>query len=54
MSMWAFQVAWLLCDLVGKSVGKRPFERTRGRWEENIRVTLKGIGRGDIDCIYWI
>jgi len=31
MTMWAFQGAWLLCDLVGKSVGKRPLERTRGR-----------------------
>jgi hypothetical protein len=53
MSMWAFQGAWLLCDLVGKSSGKRPFEITRGRWEDNIRVSLKGIGRGDIGCIYW-
>lgn len=52
MSMWAFQGAWLLCDLVGKSVGKRPLERAMDRWEDNNRVSLKGIGRGDVDCIY--
>jgi hypothetical protein len=51
MSMWAFEGAWLLCDLVGKSVGKRPLERARDRWEDNNRVSLKGIGRGDINWI---
>jgi hypothetical protein len=50
--MWAFQGAWFLCDLVGKSVGERPLERTWGRWEDNIRVSIKDMGRGGMECIY--
>jgi hypothetical protein len=30
--------------LVGKSEGKRPFERRRRRWEDNIRMDLTEIG----------
>jgi hypothetical protein len=29
--------------LVGKSVGKRPFERPRHRWEDAIAIDLKEI-----------
>jgi hypothetical protein len=37
--------------LVGKLEGKRPLERPRRRWEDNIRINLRGIGRGGM---YWI
>jgi hypothetical protein len=30
--------------LVGKSGGKRPFGRPRGRWEDNIKTYLQGVG----------
>ena len=30
--------------LTGKPLGKRPFWRTRSRWEDNIRMDLKEIG----------
>jgi hypothetical protein len=35
--------------LVGKSEGKRPLERPRRRWEDNIKMDLQevGDGRGD-------
>jgi hypothetical protein len=29
--------------LVGKPVGKRPQRRTRRRWEDNIKIELRGI-----------
>jgi hypothetical protein len=29
---------------VGKSEEKRPFRRTRSRWEDNIRIDLREIG----------
>jgi hypothetical protein len=29
------------CVLVGKSEGKRPFERPRHRWEDNINMVLQ-------------
>jgi hypothetical protein len=32
--------------LVGKPEGKRPFGRHRRRWEDNIRMDLRGIGGG--------
>jgi hypothetical protein len=31
--------------LVGKPEGKRPLRRTRLRWEDNMRMDLKEIGR---------
>ena len=30
--------------LTGKPVGKRPLERPRRRWEDNIRMNLEEIG----------
>jgi hypothetical protein len=38
--------------LVGKPEGKRPFRRSRDRWEDNIRVALKEIGWEVVDCIH--
>jgi hypothetical protein len=32
--------------LVGKIEAKRPFGRTKHRWEGNIKMYLKGIGWG--------
>jgi hypothetical protein len=31
---------------VGKPEGKRPRERSRRRWENNIKMDLKDVGRG--------
>jgi hypothetical protein len=37
--------------LVGRPEGKRPLERPRRRWEDNIKMDLREIG---IDGAYWI
>jgi hypothetical protein len=37
--------------LVGKPEGKRPLGRPRRRWEDNIKLDLRGIG---IDGVNWI
>jgi hypothetical protein len=37
--------------LVGRSEGKRPLERPRRRWEDNIKLDLREIG---IDGANWI
>jgi hypothetical protein len=37
--------------LVGKPKGKRPLERRRRRWEDNIKMDLRDIG---IDGANWI
>jgi hypothetical protein len=37
--------------LVRKPEGKRPLERLRHRWEDNIRMDLREIGWG---CMDWI
>ena len=37
--------------LVGKHEGKRPLERPRRRWEDNIRMDLQEVGLGYEDCI---
>jgi hypothetical protein len=37
--------------LVGKTEGKRPLGRPRRRWEDNIKMDLREIGRGGIDWI---
>jgi hypothetical protein len=37
--------------LVGKSEGKRPLERPRRRWMDNIRMYLEEVGWGDVDSI---
>ena len=36
---------------VGKSVGKRPLERPRRRWEDNIKMDLQEVGCGVMDWI---
>ena len=37
--------------LVGKPVGKRPLERPRRRWMDNIRLDLQEVGCGYMDSI---
>jgi hypothetical protein len=37
--------------LVGKPEGRRPLERPRRRWEDNIRMDLRGLGCG---CVDWM
>jgi hypothetical protein len=37
--------------LVGKREGKRPLERPRRRWEDNIKMDLREIGWGGMDWI---
>jgi hypothetical protein len=37
--------------LVGKPEGKRPLERPRRRWEDEIRMDLREIGLGGVDWI---
>ena len=37
--------------LVGKPEGKRPLGRPRRRWEDNIKMDLKEVGRGCGDCM---
>jgi hypothetical protein len=39
---------WLL---VGKPDGKRPVERSKRRWVDNIGMDLVQVGRGDVDWI---
>jgi hypothetical protein len=37
--------------LVGKPEGKRPLERPRFRWEDNIKTDLQEVGCGGMDWI---
>jgi hypothetical protein len=37
--------------LVGRSDGKRPLVRPRGRWEDNIKMDLQKVGCGGMDWI---
>jgi hypothetical protein len=37
--------------LVGKPEGKRPLGRARRRWEDGIRMDLREIVLGGVDCI---
>jgi hypothetical protein len=37
--------------IVGKPGGKRPLERPRRRWVDNIRMDLGEVGCGDVDWI---
>jgi hypothetical protein len=37
--------------LVGKPEGKRPLGRPRRRWGDGIRMDLREICLGDVDCI---
>jgi hypothetical protein len=34
--------------------GKRPLGRSRGRWEDNIRIDLRETGWGGMDWIYLV
>jgi hypothetical protein len=36
---------------VGKLEGKKPLERPRRRWVDNIRMDLREVGCGDVDWI---
>jgi len=37
--------------LVGKPEGRRPLERPRRRWEDNIKMDLQEVGCGGMDWI---
>ena len=37
--------------LVEKPKGKRPLVRPRRRWEDDIKMDLQEVGRGDMDLI---
>ena len=37
--------------LVGKPEGKRPIERPRHRWEDNIKIDIQEVGCGGMDWI---
>jgi superfamily II DNA/RNA helicase len=37
--------------LVGKPEGKRPLGKLRRRWEDNMKMDLREIGRGGMDWI---
>jgi hypothetical protein len=37
--------------LVGKSEGKRPLERPRRRWEDNVKMDVQGVGCRGMDWI---
>jgi hypothetical protein len=38
-------------SLVGKPEGRRPLERPRRRWEDNIKMDLREVGWGGMDWI---
>jgi hypothetical protein len=38
--------------LVGRPEGRRPLERPRRRWEDNIKMDLRETGFGDVDWIH--
>jgi hypothetical protein len=37
--------------LEGKLDGKRPLERSRHKWEDNIKMDLQDVGCGNMDWI---
>jgi hypothetical protein len=37
--------------LMGKPAWKRPLERPRRRWEDNIKIDTRGVGWGIMDWI---
>jgi hypothetical protein len=37
--------------LIGRPEGKRPLERPRRRWEDNIKLDLREIGIDGANCI---
>ena len=40
--------------LVGKPEGKRPLGRPKRRWEDNIKMELKEVGRGCGEWMGWL
>ena len=38
-------------DTMGKPEGRRPLERPRRRWVDNIRMDVEEVGRGYMDGI---
>jgi hypothetical protein len=38
--------------LVGRPEERKPLGRPRRRWEDNIKMDLREIGFGDVDCIH--
>jgi hypothetical protein len=38
--------------LVGQPEGKRPLVRPRRKWEDNIKMDLRGIGWGGMEWIH--
>ena len=40
--------------LVGKPEGRRPFVRPRRRWEDNIKMDLREVGRGTRTGSSWL
>jgi hypothetical protein len=58
MMRWAGHVAGMgevrgAYILVGRPEGRRPLGRPRRRWEENIKMDLRGIGFGGVDWSHW-
>jgi hypothetical protein len=41
-------------DLVGKPEGRRPLERPRCRWEDNIKMDLREVGWGAWTRSIWL
>jgi ribosome biogenesis protein Nip4 len=40
--------------LAGRPEGRRPLERPRRRWEDNIKMDLRETGFGDVDWIHLV
>jgi hypothetical protein len=40
--------------LVGKPRGSRPLGRPRLRWEDNIKIDLREVGRGAWTALIWL
>ena len=40
--------------LVGRTDGKRPLEKHRLRWKDNIKMYLPEVGWGGMDWIGWL
>jgi hypothetical protein len=41
-------------DFGGETLGKRPLERPRHRWEDNIKMYLKEVGWGAWTGLIWL
>ena len=39
---------------MGKPEGRRPLERPRRRWEDNIKIDIREVGLEDVELIYVI